>query len=68
MLLEADGGKKSVSATSRHGFQFYGLGFFRHIYYAFEKKSIVNFVLVDMAVGICVFFLPLSYNRIDILH
>ncbi len=61
-------GQKSVSATSRHGFQYYGLGTFRHISMPLKKKSIRNFVLVDIAVGIGIFFLPLFYNRIDILH
>ncbi len=41
---------------------------FQTYIYAFEKKSIRNFVLVDIAVGIGIFFLPLFYNRIDILH
>ena len=41
---------------------------FQPYIFAFEKKeSIRNLVLVDMAVGICVFFLPSFYNRIDIL-
>lgn len=68
MLLEADGGKKIRISNKPTRISVLRIRNFQTYIYAFEKKSIRNFVLVDMAVGICVFFLPLFHNRIDILH